>query len=132
MSKIDNVIFWIVHISLISPKAIYMKNNLVVKRNSLDKIIDTLGMTAEESGMPPVSDEERGFVKLQILCAQVLAKDAMEISAQNPKHNLRNALSTACNNLVANISSIATEILRNPKMQMDIAKKLKKINKMRM
>ena len=101
-----------------------MKNNLVVKRNSLDKIIDTLGMTAEESGMPPVSDEERGFVKLQILCAQVLAKDAIEISAQNPKHNLRNALSTACNNLVANISSIATEILRNPKMQMDIAKKI--------
>lgn len=109
-----------------------MKNNLVVKRNSLDKIIDTLGITAEESGMPPVSDEERGFVKLQILCAQVVAKDAMEISTQNPKHDLLNALNTVCNNLAANISSIATEILRNPKMQMDILKKLKKINKIQM
>ena len=86
-------------------------------------------MTAEESGMPPVSDKERGFVKLQILCAQVLAKDVMEIRARNPKYDLQNALNTACNNLVANISSIATEILRNPKMQMDISKKLKKINK---
>lgn len=108
-----------------------MKNNLVAKRSTLDKMIDILGITDEESGMPPVLDEERGFTKLQLLCAQILARDTIEINKQNPKYDLQNALNAACDNLAANINAIATEILKNPRIQMiNITKKLKKINKM--
>ena len=109
-----------------------MRDNLVAKRSTLDKMIDILGMTDEESGMPPVLDEERGFVKLQMLCAQTLSRDAIEMNKRNPQYDLQDALNDSCKNFVANIHTIATEILKNPKMQMDITKNLKKINKMPM
>lgn len=108
-----------------------MKNNLVARKSTLDQMIDILGIIDEETGMPPVLGEERGFAKLQMLCAQILARDAIEIDKRNPKCNLQNALDVVCANLSENIKTIAIEILKNQKMQIDVTKKLRKIQKMR-
>ena len=97
--------------------------------SGLDNIIDMLGVTDEDTGMPPMSDEDRATIKIQLLYAQILARDIEEISKQNPKLEKEMILESLCQNFVENIKCLTGEILNDDCFQLNIMDLLKDFNR---
>lgn len=121
-----------------SPKEKTMKNVSIAKNSKLDRIIDFLEVVDNDTGMPPILGEERAMVKLEVLCAQALARDVI-METKNQSHNKSNndengqnkrekVLNQFADNMIEHIKAIAKEILNNPHLQIDIVKELRRLN----
>ncbi|MBR1733974.1 MAG: hypothetical protein IJ730_00755 [Alphaproteobacteria bacterium] len=107
-----------------------MKSNLVAKNSKLDHLIDFLGIADSETDMPPILSEDRAMVKLELLCAQALVRDVLEISKKDSeKQTHKQLLDQLSENIIEQIKTIAEILLRNPNFQFDIINELIKLNR---
>lgn len=97
-------------------------------RSELDNMIDLLGITDSETDMPPVSEEERATIKLQLLYAQILARDIEEISQHSPSLSKARILEDLCNNWMENVKCLTEEILKDNNLHLNIIDVLKDFN----
>lgn len=96
--------------------------------SELDNIVDMMGITDNETDMPPISDEERATIKLQLLQAQILSRDINEIVRHNPRLSKEQVMEDLCNNWIENIKCLTKEILKEKEFQLDIISILKDFN----
>jgi hypothetical protein len=86
----------------------------------LGNAVDALGIVDSETGMPPISHKERAVAKLQLLHAQILAKDVLEISKFNNEISKEEILVKLFSSWMENIKKITKETLENDNFSLDI------------
>lgn len=94
----------------------------------IDPMIDALGIVDDESGMPPISDEERATVKLQLLVAQILVRDVVLMRMKTPAAHDDSIIDELAGVFAANVADIAKEILRNDIFKLNVLDVLKDFN----
>lgn len=93
-----------------------------------DKILDKLALT-NDLGLPPILKEERTYLRLQLLCAEVLARDVMELANEDDSAKPKEILDDLAQNVIETIKAMAVEILKRKSLQVDPTNELKRLEK---
>jgi hypothetical protein len=94
--------------------------------------MDVMGITDAKTGMPPLSEENRAIVKLQLLAAQVLARDVLLL--KNAKTVSDEISTDAIVDRLAktwseNIADFAKQMLSNNELKLNVVNVLKEFGK---
>jgi hypothetical protein len=96
----------------------------------LDTMVDAMGITDLETGMPPISDEERAMIKLQLLAAQILVRDVLLVLEKNRVNGDGEASIDVLVDRFAsvwseNIANFAKQVLSEDVLKLNVTKVLK-------
>jgi hypothetical protein len=95
-------------------------------------LIDVMGITDDRTGMPPLSEENRAIVKLQLLAAQVLARDAMLLRNAKTVDEEVSAdvlIDRLARTWTENIADFAKQMLSNNELNLNVVNVLKEFGK---
>ncbi len=95
----------------------------------LDHMIDELHIVDTDTELPPIDDEERAIVKIQLRCAQILMRDMKIAKHKNIELTTNEILNELLQNLSDNIMEFTNEILANDNLKINIDGILKHFNK---
>jgi hypothetical protein len=99
----------------------------------LGTLMNVMGITDFETGMPPLSEENRAVVKLQLLAAQVLVRDVLLLKDATKTVDNEASANVLVDKLAAtwaeNIADFAKQILSNNGLKLNVVNVLKEFGK---
>ncbi len=94
--------------------------NLVKISSKLDNLLDRMEIVDVENKLPPLLHAEKVVVKIQLLVAQIIARDISTLQNDSKKKSSDALIKKLTKNWSANISDFTKIILANPIFQINV------------